>query len=284
MEWQIIPTGRVWVDPGGPFGLVPRTLWQRHRPANEHNLVPMDLNCLLIHSNGKVILVDTGLGDKLSPKAQRNWNLSHPHGTLLENLAKAGVGPRDVDVVIDTHLHSDHCGGNTCIIDGRVSPTFPRAEYLVQRMEWADAMHPDARTRGTYLLENYRPVWESGQFHFLHGDTQVTDEVHCVLTRGHTRGHQSVILTGGDQPIMFVADLATYAVHMARQAWVTAYDVEPLENIATKAHWQTWALENNALLVFEHDTHTPLGQLTRDKNNRTAIQPVEASPALELLR
>jgi glyoxylase-like metal-dependent hydrolase (beta-lactamase superfamily II) len=276
MEWQIIPSGRVWVDPGGPFGLVPEALWRKHQTANEQHLVPMNLNCLLVDSGGKTILIDNGLGDKLSEKAQRQWGLEFPDGTLIENLAKAGVQPGDVDIMLDTHLHADHCGGNTTIRDGEVAPTFPNAEYIVQRLEWADAMHPDARTRSTYLLENYAPVWAAGQFRFLHGDKQITDDVRVAVTPGHTRGHQVVVLDTGERPLLYVADLATFAVHLERQAWVTAYDVEPLECIRNKGDWQQWALETRALIVFEHDTTMPLGELVRDEEERLKVVAVSS--------
>lgn len=272
MQWHIVRTGRVLVDAGGPFGLVPRALWSKKLKPDEHNHVPMDLNCLLVHSDGKVILVDNGLGDKLDKRGRRNWSIQYPDGTLLGNLKELGVAPEDVDIVIDTHLHWDHCGGNTRIEDGEVVPTFPRAEYLVQYIEWAQAMQPDARTRATYLLDNYRPIWERSQYRFLYGDTHVTDEVRCVVTRGHTRAHQSVIIEGGETPVMYLADLSSYAVHFARAAWVTAYDVEPLETIATKQRWQAWALENNSTLVFEHDTQIPLGRLVKDQEGKLRIQ------------
>lgn len=274
LEWQIIPSGRVWVDPGGPFGLVPQALWSRYQSTNEQGLVPMNLHCLLVHSDGQTILVDNGLGDKLSVKAQQQWNIEYPDGSLIENLAKAGVKPEDVDIMLDTHLHSDHCGGNTTMRDGKIIPTFPNAEYIVQRLEWADAMHPDARTRSTYLLENYEAVWTAGQFRFLNGDTQITSEVRVAVTPGHTRGHQVVVIETDDRPLMYVADLATFAAHLERQAWVTAYDVEPLENIRTKADWQQWALDNRALLIFEHDTTMPLGELTKDEGGRMKVVPV----------
>lgn len=279
MEWHLIRAGRVWVDAGGPFGLVPRGLWGKNLTADKENRLPMDLNCLLIHSDGKVILVDNGLGDKLSERAEGFWGLEWPHGTLLENLADQGVRPEDVDIVIDTHLHSDHCGGNTRLIDGKVVPTFPRAEYLVQYLEWADAMHPNARTRSSYLPEDFRPIWEQDRLRLHHGDLQVTDEVRCVVTRGHTRGHQSVIIETGGSPVMFLADLASYAVHFARRAWVTAYDVEPMETIASKKLWQNWALEKNAILIFEHETQVPVGRLTKDEAGKLRV--VGESPVME---
>ncbi|MBN2500207.1 MAG: MBL fold metallo-hydrolase [Anaerolineales bacterium] len=275
MQWHVIRTGRVWVDPGGPFGLVPRPLWEKYQTPDEHGRVPMDLNCLLVFSDDKIILIDNGLGDKLDERARQNWGLEYPHGTLLENLAKHGIQAEEVDIMIDTHLHSDHCSGNTRLTDGETQPTFPNAQYIVQRLEWADAMHPNVRTRNTYLPENFVPVWEKGLFRFLRGDTQITSHVRCVLTRGHTRGHQCVLIEGAESPILFMADLASYAVNMTRQAWVTAYDVEPLETIATKSIWQAWALEHDALLIFQHDTTMTAGKLYKDDKGRLQLRPVE---------
>ena len=277
MEWHIIPTGRVWVEPGGALGLVPRPLWIEHQPVDDHNHTPMDLNSLLVLIDGKKILIDTGLGHKLSDKASKNWGLEWPEGTLLENLAKHGISPEDIDIVIDTHLHSDHCGGNTIQDGENILPTFPNAQYYVQRLEFADAYHPDERTRGTYLPENFVPLWQQGRLNFFHGDTEITKGLHAVLTRGHTRGHQCVLLAPPNQPpVFFVADLTSYALHFAKTAWVTAYDVEPLETIATKKRWQAWALENNATLVFQHDAHIRTGNLITNDKGRYEIRTLEA--------
>lgn len=277
MEWHIIPTGRVWVEPGGAMGLVPRPLWIEHQPVDSQQRTPMDLNSLLVFSEGKTILVDTGIGHKLSDKARMQWGLEWPEGTLIENLAKQGVAPEDVDLVIDTHLHSDHCGGNTALDGEEIFPTFPNAEYWVQRMEFADAYNPDPRTRGTYLLENFVPLWKEDRLKLLHGDTTVTNHIRTVVTRGHTRGHQSVLLVDGkNPPIFFVSDLASYSIHFVRTSWVTAYDVEPLETIKTKTRWQKWALENKATLVFQHDCYTRTGNLILNDRGRYEIKPLIA--------
>jgi len=277
MEWYIIPTGRVWVDPGGALGLVPRPLWIEHQPVDSEHRTPMDLNSLLVFSDGKVILIDTGLGHKLSEKANMNWGLEWPEGTLIENLAKKGVSPEDVDLVINTHLHSDHCGGNTFLDHEETMTTYPQADYIVQRMEFADAYHPDVRTGGTYLADNFVPLWKKDKLKLLHGDTQVTPQIKTIITRGHTRGHQSVILEDGESPpVFFISDLASYAVHFAKTAWVTAYDVEPLETIATKTRLQKWAVEEKAIIIFQHDTHIRTGQLILDDKGRYQIAILES--------
>lgn len=274
-EWHIIPTGTTLADPGGPFGLVPKTLWSRVQTPTADNLLPMSMNCLLIHADGKIILVDNGLGDKLDEKAVRQWGLHYPEGKLLENLARHGVKPEDVNIVINTHLHADHCSGNTTLKDGKAIPAFPNAVYLVQRVEFSDAMHPNERTRATYLADNFVPVWQAGQYCLLHGDTQVAPGVRCAVAPGHTRGLQVVIVETGDRPLLYVNDLASFAVHFERKAWVTSYDVEPLETIRTKGYWQKWALEHNALLMFEHDATLVIGELVKDEDGKLKVKKVE---------
>ncbi|MCW5875680.1 MAG: MBL fold metallo-hydrolase [Anaerolineales bacterium] len=273
-QWHIVPSGTSWADPGGPFGLVPRPLWSHYQTANAGGLLPMCMHCLLIFSEGKTILVDNGLGDKLEDKAIRQWGLEYPEGTLLENLAKHGVRPEDVDIVINTHLHADHCSGNTTLKDGQPVAAFPNADYWVQRVEFADAMHPNERTRATYLPENFVPLWQAGRLRLLNGEAQVTKHVRVAVAPGHTRGMQVVVLEGGPRPALYVNDLASFAAHFERKAWVTSYDVEPLETIRTKGFWQHWALENQALLIFEHDTVTPVGELLRDAEGKLKVKAV----------
>lgn len=279
LEIHLVSDGTVWVDPGGPFGLVPRVLYGPLMPPDERNLLPEMLTCLLVISQGKHILVDTGLGARLDEKAKRRWNLERPQGDLLAGLARLEIEPDQIDLVINTHLHSDHCAGNTRLEQGELAPAFPNAEYLVQRMEWADASHPDARTRGTYFAENFEPLLAGGQMRLLHGDEQITEHVSCVITPGHTRGHQAVVLQSGDWSGMFISDMATYAIHMARTAWLTAFDVEPLENIATKQRWQRWALEREAWLIFIHDPIMPVAQLRR-REGQLEIEAVEQAEPL----
>lgn len=277
MQWHIIPTGRVWIEPGGAFGLVPRPLWIEKQPLNNEHQIPMDLNSLLIQSDGINILVDSGMGHKLSKKRLKQWDLEWPEGTLIENLAKLDISPEEIDIVINSHLHSDHCGGNTKIVNGEIIPTFPNANYWVQRIEFADASHPNTRTRSAYLQENFIPLWKLNTLSLLHGDTNVTSEVQCKVAPGHTTGHQCVVLNNGNSPpVVFAADMVTFAVHMERTAWVAAYDINPLESIRTKTHWQNWAIENKALFIFQHDTITRQGTLHRNDERHLEIRTVES--------
>lgn len=279
LEIHLLSDGVVYADAGGPFGLIPKGLYEGYLPPRADNTVPIHLTCMLVRSRGKNILIDTGLGEKLPPEEIDRWGLIRPSGTLLEGLARLGVQAQDVDVVLNTHLHADHCSGNTRRRSGRLEAAFPNAEYWVQRIEWAQASHPDERTRGTYHADNFAPLVAAGRLRLLHGDARVTEHVACRVTPGHTRGHQSIALQCGDWHGLYVGDMATYAVHMAKAAWLTAFDVLPLENIRTKKYWQRWALENEAWLFFEHDPYTAVGRL-REGAHGLMIEPVEQAAQL----
>jgi glyoxylase-like metal-dependent hydrolase (beta-lactamase superfamily II) len=272
---HLINDGYHSVDPGGPFGLVPRILWQSYFTPDENQLVLMSLTCLLVQTGGKNIVVDTGYGSKLSDKLKKQLHLDRPNGGLIEGLARLGLTSGDIDLVIDTHLHADHSAGNTAFdADGQVIPVFPNAEYVVQRREYEDASRPNERTRATYVAENFQPLVESGQMRLLDGDTDLAPGIRGVVTRGHTPGHMSVIFENDGQHAAFVCDMATYAVHFERLGWMTAYDVEPLETLETKRRWQKWALETNATLIFAHDPYRQVGRLTEDTQGKLKIETI----------
>lgn len=274
IEIHRLNESRIWMDSGGVFGLVPRALWSRVVTPDEQSRVPHDHWCLLVRAGGRTIVVDTGQGSKLSEKETGLLSLSRRAGTLTEQLAGLGVAPEEVDLVINTHLHGDHCGGNTRDEGDRVVPVFPNAEYWVQRLEYADAAFPNERTRATYRLPNYTPLYDSGRMRLIDGEVEVVPGIRCVPTPGHTRGHQSIVFEAGGEAAMFVADLATFAIHFARLAWMTAYDVEPLVTLETKRLWQRWALERDALLMFQHEPNTPVGRLV-EEGGRLRIEGVE---------
>jgi glyoxylase-like metal-dependent hydrolase (beta-lactamase superfamily II) len=261
---HLVNDGYLWLDGGGCFGLVPKVLWQEVVTPDELNRVRMTTRCLYVESEGVRILANTGLGPKLTDKQKHVFGLERPEGDLLDDLARLGVAPEDVDIVIATHLHSDHFGGTTIWgSDGEAVPTFPRAEFWVQRQEWADARYPNERTRGTYLPENLLPLEASGRLRLLNGDTVVTSEVHTLVTRGHTRAHQCVILESGNQTAIYLSDLAPLTVNLERLAWIPAFDAEPLETLETKRRIRDWVLAADVLLIFEHDPGVPLGRLCR---------------------
>lgn len=272
---HVVSDGTYWEDGGGLFGLVPKTLWSRVVDADEQNRIMFDNRCLLIETEQQRILVDTGYGDKLSDKERGFISLEGRH-RLLGSLEALGVGPLDIDLVINTHLHGDHCGGNTLQDNGGdVIATFPWATYCIQRLELADATYPNERTRATYLVENWEPVQRNGQLRVLTGDTRLTDEVRVVVTPGHTRAHQCVIVESGGQTAMFLGDLASWPIHLERLAWVPAYDLEPMVSIETKRNVARWAVDNHVLLIFEHHPGIAAGYLhTTERPDRFKLEEV----------
>jgi glyoxylase-like metal-dependent hydrolase (beta-lactamase superfamily II) len=273
---HLIHAGLTQADAGGPFGLVPRALFKSYYMPDENNLVPMSLNCLFIQTPTQKILIDTGLGSKLDEKGLANWGLTYPHGTLLDGLGRIGVAPSDIDLVINTHLHADHCGGNTMFADtGGVIATFPNAEYVVQAREMLDATHPNERTRSTYIPQNWDVLRARGKLRLLYGDTQLADGIWGMLAPGHTPGLMAIRIESMGQHAAFVCDMASFAVHFEKLAWMTAYDVEPMVTLETKRIWQAWAFDTDAVIIFPHETKRPMGKLIRNAKNQPEIVAID---------
>lgn len=274
-EVHVLSGGHIYVDAGGPFGLIPRVLWSRYQTPTDDHMLPMCLNCLLIKAHNKTILVDVGMGNKVDETYRKRSRLTYPHGTLFEGLARLDLTADDIDMVINTHLHADHCENNTKLGDNGIVPTFPNAEYVVQRREYEDAMQPNERTRATYIPVNYEPVMDAGQMRLLDGDTVFFPGIKGVVTPGHTPGHMSVLISADDQHLFFACDLITYAIQMQRLAWITAYDVLPLVTLETKRKWQPWLIEHQAITVFPHDVTMMASRLVEDENGKPLLSPVD---------
>lgn len=279
IEIFLVSDGIGRVDAGGVFGLVPRSSYEKYMVPDAENRVPSAFYSLVIKEHDAVILVDTGLGHKLSQKEKAFWNMDRTQGDLVGNLAHIDLQPEDIDLVINTHLHSDHCGGNTRFEDGRPVATFPNAEYAFQRIEWAEASHPNPRTKSTYFKDNFMPLVSSGRVRMLHGDEEISPHVRTVVTPGHTRGHQSVILTSGDWQGLFLGDLASRSFQFSRTSWVAAYDVDPIETIKTKQIWQEWAVRTGAWLFFMHDHQIAIARLAQI-DGRYVLQEIEMDDTL----
>jgi glyoxylase-like metal-dependent hydrolase (beta-lactamase superfamily II) len=272
---RLVSDGEYRLDGGGLFGLLPKTEWQEIAEPDEKNRVRARLNCLLIETDEHKILVDTGYGDKLSDQ-EREFMCLEGEGRLLGSLAALGVTPGDVDMVINTHLHGDHCGGNTRHdANGNLVPTFPNARYYVQRLELADALYPNERTRATYHRENIEPLDRAGQLRVLWGDTRLTDEVRVMMTPGHTPAHQSVVVESEGEMAVYLADAAQWPLHIERLEILTAYDVQPMVNLETKRRLARWAVEHRVLLIFDHHPDGMAGYLhPTDRPDRFRLEPL----------
>jgi len=272
IELVVLSDGSYYLDAGATFGVVPRVMWEPLAgPLDDHHCLTLGLNCLFLRSQGKDMLIETGVGDKEGGRVQ-----SSPlaEGNLLTDLATHFGPPEEVDVVINTHLHSDHCGWNTRYVEGRLAPTFSRAEYVVQGEEWEVATHPNERTRATYLSENLLPLAESGQLRLLDGETKITDEVTVIPTPGHSEGHASVVITSGREMAIYIGDVVQQAVQLERTAWVSALDVLPLMSMETKKRLVERAIQERALLICVHLPFPGVGHMTRTADGKRKWEPV----------
>jgi glyoxylase-like metal-dependent hydrolase (beta-lactamase superfamily II) len=270
VEIEVVSDGVVWIDAGAVFGLVPKLLWESHTPElNDKNQIPLGLNCLLVRAGDRTTLIETGIGAKLDERGRRNYPGDYGH--LLPALARAGVQPEDVDAVVNTHLHFDHCGWNTVSLHGRVLPTFPRARYYVQRGEYEVALHPNERTRGTYFGENFVPLEESGQLELVEGEYQITPEVRFLPAPGHTHDHACVAIASAGEFAIYSGDLVHHITHLERLAWISAFDVLPLISLETKRRLIEQMIERNALVIVAHAAFPGVGRVTRSDGRSTWV-------------
>jgi glyoxylase-like metal-dependent hydrolase (beta-lactamase superfamily II) len=269
-----LEAGLQWLDGGAMFGVVPKPLWQKRIPADDRNRIPLAMRCLLVETSDALVLIDNGAGNKEDEKFRDIYGLENTGSpTRLEDaLRAAGFAPADVDIVIDTHLHFDHAGGNTCRDEaGAVRLSFPRARYLVQRGEFEYAHRDNERIRASYLPHNFDPVREAGQLELLAGETAVVPGVSVLPTPGHTPHHQSVLVTSGGETACFLGDLVPTSAHLPL-AWIMGYDVEPLVTYETKRQVLGRARDEGWLLVFEHDPVVPWGVLDPEKPQRPTLR------------
>ena len=270
---QPVTDGRFRLDGGAMFGVVPKMLWEKCCQPDEQNRIALGLNCLLIRTGRKNILVDTGLGDKEDAKFQEMFAVERIP-TLRDSLKTQGLQPEDIHMVVNTHLHFDHAGGNTVRENGAVVPTFPRAKYIVQRGEYEDAARANERTRASYRRENFTPVAHVDQWEFLDGETEVLPGVTVVVTEGHTRHHQSIKIESEGQVAFYLGDLIPTVSHLPLP-YIMGYDLYPLQTLETKRWVLDRALNENWLLVFEHDPRVLMGRVRKDIEGKFYLEEVK---------
>ena len=252
-EVEIFSDGTFKLDGGSMFGVVPKVLWQRHKPADERNRVAMDMSCLLIRDgDGHVAVVETGAGSKLTERQRDIYGIDRPPA-LLDELARRGVRPEDVTLVINTHLHFDHSGGNTHRRDGEIVPTFPRASYVFQRLEWNDALHPNERTRGSYLADDFAPLGAAaGRLELVDDSVELLPGLRVDRVQGHTRGTQTVRVSEAGQTLFFSSDFLPDRHHLPLP-WIPAFDLFPLETLEAKRAIIARAVAERWVVAFTHD-------------------------------
>jgi glyoxylase-like metal-dependent hydrolase (beta-lactamase superfamily II) len=264
---SVLQDGTIALDGGAMFGVVPRVVWEKRDPPDERNRVTLGLNVALIESGGKRVLVDTGMGDRWSEREVRMYGIDRST-TLLGGLRARGLAPEDIDVVVNTHLHFDHAGGNTRREGDGVVPTFPRARYVVQRGEWEDARHPHERSRASYREDDFVPVAEADQLDLIDGETEVAPGVRAVPVGGHTTHHQMVVVESGGETLVVPTDLLPTASHLPLP-FVMGYDLFPVATLEAKRQLLHAAVEHGWRILFYHDARTPVGRVRRECDGYT---------------
>lgn len=257
-EIHAITDGTFRLDGGQMFGVVPKALWEKKIPADERNRIRMTLTCMLIRTGNENILIETGIGDKFDAKHADIYGIDHSV-TLLQGLRGLGLAPEDIDIVINTHLHFDHCGWNTRCVDGELIPTFPRARYFVQRAEWEHAIHPNERDHASYVKDFFLAA--EAQTKLLDGDGEIRPGIHVEVVAGHTKDLQCVRVESEGELAYFISDLVPTSAHLP-YPWIMSFDLFPMETLANKKRLLSELAAAKGLVVFPHDPKVPWLRLT----------------------
>jgi glyoxylase-like metal-dependent hydrolase (beta-lactamase superfamily II) len=254
------------------FGVVPKVLWEKKSPPDDKNRIRMRANSLLVRANGKNIVIETGNGTKWDSKL-RDIYAVQDGDPLIDSLKRAGADPSEIDLVINTHLHFDHSGGNTRMVQNQIVPTFPRARYIVQRGELEHARQPTERDRASYFPENFEPISNQNRWDLVEGATEILPGISVEPIPGHNADIQAVILAGGGKTLAFVADLLPTRHHIPLP-WIMAYDLYPIQTLQTKRKWISRMVADGTIVVFGHDPDFAAATL-HPQADRIEIAPVD---------
>jgi glyoxylase-like metal-dependent hydrolase (beta-lactamase superfamily II) len=268
---EIVPDTEFRLDGGAMFGVVPRNLWSRVCPPDDQNRIRMNMNCVFIETGSERILIETGIGEKFSDKQTLMYGITRERPFADSLRAIAGVGPEAITIVINTHLHFDHAGGNTGLHgDGMPTPAFPNARYFVSRAEFEHAEQPTERDRASYLPENWQSVKENGQLELKDADYEVVPGLRMETHAGHNRTMQCWRLEQDGHTIFGFADLVPMRAHVS-YAWIMGYDLFPMETLGAKKRLLPQAVRENWLCLFYHEPHSPLGRLIEEDGKLRAV-------------
>lgn len=263
-ELTAVSDGIYHSDGGAFFGVVPKSLWAKKIQPDENNVIAVGLNSIVVRTGDKTILIETGIGNKMP---ERMLKIYGQPAKLLGNLHAAGFSPEDIDIVINSHLHFDHCGWNTVLRGSSVLPTFPRAKYYVQEGEVQHGHRQLERDAISYISANYDPLIETGQMTLLKGDAEIVPGISVKVFPGHTRNMQAIIVHSGGQTACYISDLIPTSAHLDL-TWVMAFDLFPLETIESRKRYYEKAIPEKWLTMFTHDPKVPWGYVEKDEKGK----------------
>ena len=270
-ELSIFSDGTYPLDGGAFFGVIPKVMWSKKVTPDERNCVTAGLNSLLIRTGTHNVLVETGMGNKLS---ERMVKIYGQPAQLLANLAAGGVAPEDIDVVINTHLHFDHCGWNTVRNqDGKAVATFPRAKYYAPEGEWQYGRHPSERDAISYIPDNYDPLVQSGQMTLLKGGEEIVPGISVRTFPGHTANMQAVMVQSAGKTACYISDLIPTSAHIDL-AWGMGFDLYPLQTIESKKQYYAQSVPEKWLTVFTHDAKMPWAHVDKEETGKMVARSV----------
>ena len=270
-ELSVFSDGLYTLDGGAFFGVIPKVMWSKKVSADPQNYVVSGLNSLLIRTGKQNVLVETGMGNKLSERMIKFYGQP---AKLLENLAASKIGPDDIDIVINSHLHFDHCGWNTIRdSNGRISPTFPRAKYFAPEGEWQYARHPSERDGISYIPDNYDPLVKSGQMTLLKGGEEIVPGISVETFPGHTASMQGIIVTSQGKSACYISDLIPTTAHLDIP-WGMGFDLYPLQTIESRKRYYERSITGKWLTVFTHDPETPWAYVNQDDSGKMVATKV----------
>ena len=269
---ETIPDAEFRLDGGAMFGVVPRVVWERVAPPDELNRIRLQMNCLFVETPSDKILIETGMGEKWSEKQAGIYGINRSQTFARSLFEKTGYQPEDITIVVNTHLHFDHCGGNTIKNEsGETLPQFPNARYFVSENEFNHAVNPTERDRASYVSENWEAVQKSGQLELKPGVYQIINGITMTEMRGHNGTMQTVKIESSGEILYSFSDLIPTTHHISLP-WIMSYDLFPFETLENKKRLLPQALKENWICLFYHDFEMPLCRLSEIDGKLKAIE------------
>lgn len=249
---KVIHAGFFALDGGAMFGIIPKLLWSKNNPPDEVNRIKLATRLLLLQSENKKILIDTGMGDKWDDKSKNIYSIQQENNSLLKSLLSEGIKPDEITDVILTHLHFDHTGGSTILDNGKLLPTFPNANYHVQKKNYEWAINPTDRDKGSYIKDNFEPLAKEGVLKLIDDQNHFDDDISFIIINGHTFSQQLIKVSDSSNNLLYCCDLFPTYSHI-RLPYIMGYDLQPLVTYQEKKYILNKAVSENWKLFFEHD-------------------------------